>query len=152
MGTTFRVFLPEVQVPASEERPFHASHPPRSQGETVLLVDDEPAVLGLGQEILKTLGYAVLTARTPGEALQLAQSRRIDLLVTDVIMPDMTGRHLADSIADLQPGIRCLFVSGYSATVISDRGVLADGVRFLQKPFSVHTFASSVRDALVHSR
>ena len=64
----------------------------------------------------------------------------------------MTGRHLADSVADRQPGIRCLFVSSYSAAVISDRGVLAEGVRFVQKPFSVHTLASSVREALAPGR
>jgi PAS domain S-box-containing protein len=149
-GTTFKIYLPrfvaaEVAVPVESK-----AAEPEGGTETVLLVEDEEPVLKLGQAILADLGYTVLAANTPGEALRLARNNTgaIDLLITDVVMPGMNGRELAERITSMQPGIRCLYMSGYTADVIADRGVLDEGLRFIQKPFSVDDLARKVREAL----
>jgi DNA-binding response OmpR family regulator len=116
----------------------------------VLLVEDEEPVLKLGRRILEQHGYTVLEARTPEVALVQAAERRgqIQLLVTDVIMPGMNGRELLRRIDPLQPGMRCLFMSGYTADVIAHHGVLENGVEFLQKPFTMQTLTTKVRHVL----
>jgi CheY-like chemotaxis protein len=100
--------------------------------------------------MLEKLGYKVLTAGTPGEAMELAGAhpQTVDLLITDVVMPQMNGRDLAGRIADRYPQIKILFMSGYTANVIAHHGVLDEGVNFLQKPFSVHELAVKTRQAL----
>ena len=100
--------------------------------------------------MLERLGYTVLTAGTPGEALRQAEAHaaEIQLLITDVVMPEMNGRDLAKLISDIKPGLKCLFTSGYTANVIAHHGVLDEGVHFLQKPFSMKDLASKVREAL----
>ena len=127
-----------------------AATPPKGRGETVLLVEDEAAILDVGRGMLERLGYTVLTAATPGEALRQAKAHgaEIQLLITDVVMPEMNGRDLAKLIGDSLPGLKCLFISGYTANVIAHRGVLDEGVYFLQKPFSLKDLASKVRQAL----
>ena len=116
----------------------------------VLLVEDEAVILNVGRMMLERLGYTVLTASTPGEALRQteAHAAEIRLLITDVIMPEMNGRELAVLIRDIKPGLKCLFTSGYTANVIAHHGVLDKGVNFLQKPFSLKELASKVRQAL----
>ena len=147
-GATFKIYWPrcEGQVPAAQARP------PRLAGgrETVLLVEDEPANLRLGQRVLEHLGYTVLTASLPSEALRHAQAHagQIQLLVTDVVMPEMNGPDLAARIAPLNPGMRCLFMSGYAADVISQKRLLDEGDWFLQKPFSIDELAAKVRQVL----
>jgi PAS domain S-box-containing protein len=149
-GTVFRVYLPRASGRAVQAREPNASPRPGAAGETVLLVEDEPAILNLGRRMLESLGYTVLTAGTPGEAIRVAESstRRIDLLITDVVMPEMNGRDLARRLSQIRPGLRCLFVSGYAADVIADRGVLEGGAGFLQKPFSVSALAVKIREVL----
>jgi DNA-binding NtrC family response regulator len=117
--------------------------------ETVLLVEDDDAVLRLSKGILETLGYTVLLAGGPKQAIALAEERSgpLHLLITDVVMPEMNGRELAQHLAPLRPEMRCLFMSGYSADVIAHYGVL-DDVCFLQKPFSLGALAKKVREAL----
>jgi PAS domain S-box-containing protein len=148
-GTTFKIFLPRVSE-AVDAAPDTRLGTVSGRGETVLIVEDEPAILKLSQTILRGLGYSVMAARTPGEALRLAAAHAgvIDLLVTDVIMPEMNGRELADQLVAASPGLRCLFVSGYTADVIAHRGILHKGVHFLQKPFSRVDFAAKVREVL----
>ena len=116
----------------------------------MLIVEDEKSILKLGSKILTGLGYHVLVATTPGEALLVAEAHpsTIHLLVTDVVMPEMNGRILAERLAAIKPGLKCLFMSGYTANVIAHRGVLDEGVRFIQKPFSTNAFAMKVRQAL----
>jgi CheY-like chemotaxis protein len=118
--------------------------------ETVLLVEDNDVVLKLGKRILEGLGYKVLSAGTPGEAIKLTAeyTGTIDLLVTDVIMPEINGRQLADRLLSVRPGLKCLFMSGYTADVIAHHGVLDKGVLFIQKPFSMKALADKVREAL----
>ena len=100
--------------------------------------------------VLKNLGYSVIAAATPGEAIRLAREHqgRIDLLMTDVVMPEMNGRDLARNVVSIHPDIRRLFMSGYTADVIAHQGVLDEGVHFLQKPFSQQDLAAKLREAL----
>jgi len=118
--------------------------------ETILLVEDEPAILKLGQRMLERLGYHVLAASGPGEALRLAEyyAGTIHLLLTDVVMPDMNGRDLAKRLLTFYPDLRLLFMSGYTADVIAHHGVLDEGVLFLQKPFSKAELSLKVREVL----
>ena len=149
-GSTFAIYLPrhrEQDRPAQGER---AKAPDSGGHETVLLVEDEPAILQVGRRMLEARGYTVLTAPTPDAALQLVRQHAgtIDLLITDVIMPGMDGRELAGQITSLHPETRQLFMSGYTADVIASRGVLEEGVNFIEKPFSASALAAKVREAL----
>jgi CheY-like chemotaxis protein len=149
-GTTFKIYLPRFAREAVEPQAAHAVKMPQSRGEMVLLVEDEAAILNMGKAMLERLGYTVLTAGTPGEALRLAEAhaKEIHLLITDVVMPELNGRDLAARIAAIKPDLKCLFMSGYTANVIAHCGVLDDGVHFLQKPFSMQDLAARVREAL----
>ncbi|MBN1658508.1 MAG: PAS domain S-box protein [Anaerolineae bacterium] len=149
-GSTFKIYLPRF---AEKAAAFPAPGPketPRGHGETLLLVEDEPAILKVARAMLEELGYRVLTAATPGEAFALAQSHadEIQLLITDVVMPEMSGRDLAKSLVEMKPEIQVLFTSGYTGDIIAHRGVLDQGVHFLQKPFSIEALASKVREIL----
>ncbi len=149
MGSTFRVFLPRHGA-ASVECAGATPEPLRRGHETILLVEDETAILEIGRVMLESLGYSVLTAGTPADAISLAEERRgmIDLLLTDVIMPEMNGRELAKKLLSLYPDLACLFMSGYTADVIAHRGVLDEGVNFIQKPFTSRGLSMAVRLAL----
>jgi two-component system, cell cycle sensor histidine kinase and response regulator CckA len=147
-GTTFRIFLPAVEAP----RPAVARSLAMVVGgsETVLLVEDETSLRSLAQEILREQGYKVLAAGSGTEALELARSHRapIHLLVTDVVMPGMDGRELADRLLSIHAEARCLFMSGYTDDAIVRRGVREEGVPFLQKPFTIDALAAKVREIL----
>lgn len=149
-GTTLKIYLPRFKGATLEEMSERASEAPPGRGETVLLVEDDPVILGVGRTMLEKLGYTVLVAGTPGEAVSQAKSHaaELQLLVTDVVMPDMNGRDLAILLKATQPGLKCLFSSGYTADVIAHSGVLDEGVHFLQKPFSLKTLATKVRETL----
>jgi len=120
--------------------------------ETVLVVEDEKVLLDLSKRMLEKLGYHMLTAGTPGEAVRLAEeyTGEIHLLMTDVVMPKMNGRDLAKKMLSLYPNLKRLFMSGYTADVIAHHGVLDEGVNFIQKPFSRKDLAAKVREALDH--
>jgi two-component system cell cycle sensor histidine kinase/response regulator CckA len=150
-GTTFEIYLPrhageQDQAVEGGEK----TAPPPAEGETLLLVEDETAILNLVTMILEKQGYKVLSAGTPGEALRLGEAHTggIDLLVTDVIMPEMNGRGLAERLQVLYPNLKVLFMSGYTANAIVHHGVLGQGVHFVQKPFSTRDLAVKVREAL----
>jgi len=149
-GTTFKVYLPRAEAQATAATAAATKPIPRGT-ETVLLVEDELQILVMAQRILQQQGYIVLAARTPEEALKLAgeYSGSIHLLITDVVMPGMNGRELRNRLAILKPGLRCLYMSGYTANVIAHHGVLHEGVQFLQKPFSIESLARRVRETLV---
>jgi two-component system cell cycle sensor histidine kinase/response regulator CckA len=149
-GTTIRVYLPLHTGPASVEKHESEREIPSSRGETVLLVEDDRSILKLGNTVLERLGYTVLTASTPGEAMALAKEHadKIDLLITDVVMPEMNGREMADQLQTLSPDLKILFMSGYTSNVIAHSGILEEGVRFMPKPFSTKDLAVKVREAL----
>jgi len=151
-GSVFKVFLPRHE--GEEEGPSAAaavSGDALTIGrETVLLVEDQGPVLELSRRLLVELGYTVLAASTPDEALRLAESYAgpIHLLLTDVVLPKMNGKDLASRLASLRPGLKCLFMSGHTADVIAHRGVIEKGVHFIQKPFSIKDLSAKVRTVL----
>jgi len=149
-GTTFRIYFPRYTGKVESVQKEGAAEPSVRGRETVLLVEDEPAILRLTTRILGDLGYTVAPASTPGEAIRLAaaHSGEIHLLITDVVMPEMNGRDLAKNLLSMYPGMKRLFMSGYTASVIAHRGVLDEGVHFIQKPFSKRDLAAKVREAL----
>jgi len=149
-GTTFKVYLPRCEADAAQDQAETAAKPLQRGSETVLLVEDEKAILDTGKAILEYLGYSVLTAGTPGEAIRLVQDHPgdIQLLISDVVMPEMNGRELVERLMAMNPGLKCLYISGYTSSVIAHRGVLDEGVNFIQKPFSVQALASKVREVL----
>jgi len=148
-GTSFKVYLPRVDdttAANAEARPLFAN----GGTETILLAEDASGVRAAAQEILKRLGYTVLVATDGHAALQLSRARTdtIHLLVTDVIMPEMSGRQLADRLKEQRPGLKVLFVSGYTDDAIVRHGMLEPGIAFLQKPFTPQTLARKVREVL----
>jgi signal transduction histidine kinase/CheY-like chemotaxis protein len=149
-GTTFKVYLPRHVGEVREKSAEKTEKIPVGRGETVLLAEDEPAILRMVKEMLKKLGYKAVVTGSPGEALQLAESNaaEISLLITDVVMPEMNGRELAERVHVFNPRIKTLFISGYTADVIAHRGVLPEEANFLQKPFSIRELAAKVREAL----
>ena len=145
-GTTFRILLPRSNTPAAAKVETQALPAQRGSG-TILLVEDEPQILALGQRLLQQHGYTVLTAASPREALDRIgrHASQIDLLVTDVILPEMNGKELKERLATTHPGLQVLFMSGYTADVIAAQGVLEEGMEFLQKPFRVQDLLEKVR-------
>jgi PAS domain S-box-containing protein len=152
-GTEFFIYLPSVEPKYQIKAAAETKNVWQGLGETVLLVEDEPAILNLGKTMLKKMGLNVLAAGSPGDAIQIAKDHigKIELLISDVIMPKMNGRDLASRIAVMFPDIKCLFMSGYTADVIAHRGVLDEGVNFLQKPFSLQDLSAKVRELLQRS-
>lgn len=150
-GSTFRIYLPRhvVRSEAPPPPPAVSSPAPPAHG-TILLVEDEPSLLQLTQRMLELHGYRVLAAATAWEAIRVAESQpgAIDLLLTDVVMPEMNGRELAKQILRRHPGMKRLFMSGYTSNVIAHHGILDEGVQFIQKPFSLADLAASVRKAM----
>jgi len=118
--------------------------------ETILLVEDEPAVRELTQIVLTARGYMVIEALTPEDAVRLAVNNgaEIHLLLTDVVMPGISGRELAKRLTGLYPNLRVLYMSGYTYNVIAQDGTLEEGISFLQKPFTPQVLAQRVREAL----
>jgi CheY-like chemotaxis protein len=147
-GTLFRIYLPALGTTAEASHAQPATAGSNNNGhETVLLCEDEESVRTLACRVLEYGGYTVLCAENATHAQVLADEHGgpIHLLLTDVIMPDMNGRRLADAIRSKRPDTRVLYVSGYPANVIARHGVLDEGVNFLQKPFSFHSLLSQVR-------
>ncbi|MBI5838139.1 MAG: PAS domain S-box protein [Candidatus Eisenbacteria bacterium] len=149
-GTRFEIFLPRHAGDAEETVPAQVTSAGQGIGRTVLLVEDEPAILAMSRAMLERLGYTVLAAGTGEDAIRQAASHAgdIHLLLTDVIMPGMNGRDLAARITGLQPGLACLFMSGYPADVIVHGSELDAGLHFIQKPFSLRELAEKCREAL----
>ncbi len=149
-GSVFNIYLPRflgdpIGIKSENENLIR-----RSEGETVLLVEDDPEILAVGESMLHWLGYKVLAAGTPLEALALAREydAGIHLLLTDVVMPVMNGRELAEKIILIRPDIKCIFMSGHTAENIGDKGRIGAGVYFMQKPFTMILLATKIREAL----
>jgi signal transduction histidine kinase/CheY-like chemotaxis protein len=149
-GTTFRIYLPQVVAADAIQAASATAAKPLRGTETVLLVEDEKSIRNTMDLFLKDCGYTVLVAEDPKKALNLAGMHpgEIHLLITDVIMPDMSGRDLANLLLARRPTIKRLFISGFTADVIAQRGVLDDGVNFLSKPFGRDVLVRKVREVL----
>jgi PAS domain S-box-containing protein len=149
-GSTFKIYLPRNPTKTESLEKKTSDNLNLAGAETILLVEDEPSILKMTRMMLEQMGYKVLAAGTPGEAIALAQEHigGIHLLITDVVMPEMNGRDLAGNLLSLYPNLKRLFMSGYTADVIAHHGVLDKGVQFIQKPFIRQTLAIKVREAL----
>jgi nitrogen-specific signal transduction histidine kinase/CheY-like chemotaxis protein len=150
-GTAFTIYLPpHVSQGVQTLQNRNTAEVTMRGYETLLLVEDEPAVLKLTKAILEKQGYTVLAASSPGDAIRIARehSGEINMLMTDVIMPEMNGRDLAKNLLSLYPRIKCLFTSGYTADVIAHQGILDENLYFIRKPFSMQDLAVKVREVL----
>jgi CheY-like chemotaxis protein len=148
-GSTFSIYLPRIGAAEDAAAPTVVGRP-AGGGETVLVVEDHAEVRKLATGILKKNGYRLLEAANGPEALQIAGgfTEPIDLLLTDVVMPAMTGRELAGRLQAARPGLKVLYTSGYSSDVIARQGVLNPGVAYLPKPFAPLDLAAKVREVL----
>ena len=149
-GSTFTIYIPRHVEATTETRVTASTEPVEHGDEMVMLVEDEPTLLQMSKAMLERLGYTVLAAGTPSEAIRLAGEYpdQIQLLATDVIMPEMNGHELSLRLLESRPEMKCLFISGYTANIIANQGVLEKGVPFLQKPFSINELAAKVRETL----
>jgi CheY-like chemotaxis protein len=157
-GTTLRAYLPRATVSAREVRrsaeaaePRRLKHEPQRRGtETVLLVEDDAPVRDMTMRVLESHGYRVLAAGDGLEALQIGQQHDgpIHLLLTDVVLPQMNGRELAEELLPGRPEMRVLYMSGYTDDAIAQHGVLAPGISFVAKPFSIEDLTRTVREVL----
>lgn len=147
-GTTFTIYLPQ----AVAEEPSQPAHPLATPGgtETILVVEDNESVSAIAVEILQRAGYAVLVASQGPEALALLDrySGPLHLLLTDVVLPGMTGRELAERLTLRYPHLKVLYMSGYTDNAIAQRGVLKPGIAFLPKPFSPESLLRKIREML----
>jgi CheY-like chemotaxis protein len=148
-GASFRIYLPRVDAMAETVRPTQSSSLGRGS-ETILLVEDEEILRALVHELLESSGYRVLVAADPAAALQAAEQYpdQIHLLLTDVVMPGMNGRELAQRLKERRPDVRVLYMSGYTEDAIAHRGVLEQGAFLISKPFSQEVLARRLREAL----
>jgi len=149
-GTSFKVYLPRVTEAPEPTRPGPAAAAPLRGSETVLLVEDDEMVRTLTRRMLEARGYTVLSASRGEDALGVVERHDgpIDLLVTDVVMPGMSGRAVAQRLLELRPGLKVLYLSGYTDDAIVRHGMLEPGIAFLQKPFSADALARKVREVL----
>ncbi|SPF50529.1 putative Histidine kinase [Syntrophobacter sp. SbD1] len=151
-GTTFQIYLPRFEAENAQVPSGEATGKPPTGTETILLVEDDESILDLTKVILEELGYTVLAASTPKQAIHLVEEHPgdIHLLITDVVMPEMNGRELAKQLGAIRPNLKCLYMSGYTTDVMAHRGILDEGVGFIQKPFLSYDLAAKVRQVLVH--
>jgi PAS domain S-box-containing protein len=148
-GTTFKLYFPADNAELTGESDDGAPTAVPSGTETILVVEDDPALLGLVAEMLEVNGYSVLAAATPGDALRIAEQHlELDLVLTDLVMPQASGRELARQLTDLVPTVRVLFMSGYADEAVTRSGALEAGAAYLEKPFSAHELARKIRSTL----
>lgn len=149
-GTTFRIYLPKHTGPPSREIENTAAEIPQGKGQKVLLVEDEGTLLEMAKVMLQELGYQVQAAAIPAEALSYCLNNDCwpDLLITDVVMPGMSGKQLADEITKQCRGVKVLFMSGYTANAIAHQGILDKGTAFIQKPFTLGEIGQKLKEVL----
>jgi PAS domain S-box-containing protein len=149
-GTTFRIYLPRIEEAAEAVEPDKAPEPLPSGSETILLVEDNAGVRNLAKKILQAHGYKVLDAAEGEDAFRLSGQHKglIHLMATDMVMPEMSGRELADRLKPSRPNMKVLFMSGYTDKAMLHQGELDPGMAFLQKPFTPQTLARKVREVL----
>ena len=149
-GTTFKIYLPRVEKDAVEKEEVEATAESLTGSETILVVEDNEMVRGLAQTILQHYGYSVLAAQDGEEAIKVSKEHDgpIDLMLTDVVMPKMSGKEVAERLNALRPDMKVLYMSGYTGNAIVHHGVLDREMRFIQKPFTTESLARKVREVL----
>jgi two-component system, cell cycle sensor histidine kinase and response regulator CckA len=150
IGTTFKIYLPRADEATAPQKPQTATSTAQPGHETVLMVEDEGALRTLTSNLLEMCGYVVLAAKNGAEALEISQRHAspIDLLLTDMVMPGISGRVLADQLLQLRPRIKVVYMSGYTGQTVGAHGILDPGSLFLQKPFTRDALARKLREAL----
>ena len=153
-GATFKVYLPRVEREATRQTRPNPDHAPQRGTETILLAEDSESLREIAREYMESLGYTVLEARSGKEALKRSCEfeGEIHLFLTDVVMPELNGRELADEVLSKRPGIKVLFSSGYTDDAVVRHGVLEPNVAFLQKPYRPKAFARKIREVLDRGR
>ncbi len=151
-GTSFKLYFPRHKRVNTAENQTEKKLP-TGRGEHILLVEDEPAILEMTQTMLESIGYSVISAKTPEEALRLVREKgdHIQLMMSDVVMPGMNGKELANELKTLHPEIKVLFMSGYTSDIIAHQGVLDKGINFITKPFSLPELAEKINAVLKNS-
>ncbi len=149
LGTTFKIYLPRVEQPVDARDDGSVSTSGGGR-ETILVAEDEPSVREVVSRVLSKRGYRLLLAEDGLAALELGRSspEPVDLLLTDLVMPRMRGGELANELQKIRPGLRVMFMSGYTDDSVIRQGILEDGIPFLQKPFSAEALAGKVREVL----
>jgi len=149
-GSTFKIYFPRAIEDKETAKTDTKKQILKGREETILLVEDEEDVLELCKTMLGELGYKVISARSPKEAIDKAQTfkGKIHLLLTDVIMPEMDGKELTNQIKNIMPSIKCLFMSGYTSNAIIHNNILDEGLNYIQKPFTLNDLALKIRQAL----
>ena len=149
-GTTFRMYFPRLADAPGPTEGTVTVETPSGGHETILVVEDEEQILRLMERLLRNSGYLVIATSAPSAALELARAHggTIDLLLTDVVMPAMNGKDLQEQIKHEHPHMKTLFMSGYTADIIVERGVICDDVEFIQKPFKLESLVARVREVL----
>jgi CheY-like chemotaxis protein len=150
-GTTFKVYIPKAfGLESKKSETVDDTKTGQAAGETILIVEDDPAILELVQQMLQQHGYATIKTASPSECLEIATNFKhpIHLLLTDVVMPEMNGKEIYEKIREYYPNIKVLFMSGYTNDVIADRGILNRGTNLIEKPFSMKALLAKVREAL----
>jgi len=147
-GTSFMIYLPRLKED-NPEVPQPEAESPTGSG-TVLVVEDDGMLLSMATQMLEKMGYDVVQAKTPQLALGICQDRTVclDLVLTDVVMPGMNGREMARQIASLRPGLKVLFMSGYSSEIVAKRGIMEKGMHFIQKPFDMYVLHQKIQETL----
>jgi DNA-binding NtrC family response regulator len=148
-GTTFSIYFPKKSsklLPVVKQK----TNIDQTGDETILLIDDENSILEVIQPLLERYGYTVLTTTMPSKALSYLNdpTKNIDLVITDVIMPEMNGQELHNKMLEINPNIKCLFMSGYTDDLISKKTLAEKNVYFVQKPISAKNLASKIREIL----
>ena len=149
-GTSFKIYLPRVDVAPETSDVAEAKQPARGGQETILLVEDEDIVRDLAREVLQYYGYTVITAENGEEGLRVCRefAGQVDMVLTDVVMPRMSGRELAEQLAVERPGTRVLYMSGFTDDAIVRHGLLEEDIAFIQKPFTPESLATKIRELL----
>jgi CheY-like chemotaxis protein len=149
-GTVFKIYLPRDLTEAGTAEPARKKSQPAAGTETILVVEDEPGVRNLMKRVLESSGYTVRTAANGGEALLTCEriGDSIHLMITDIVMPEMSGRVLSERLAKICPAMKILYMSGYTEDAIIHHGVLAHGINFISKPFSLTDLTAKVREVL----
>jgi two-component system cell cycle sensor histidine kinase/response regulator CckA len=150
VGTTIKIYLSRHETETAKIHGESKEKIPTSKGETILVVEDDPAILKIIQKILKRLDYTVLTSIAPEKTMEIVKEHtgKIHLLITDVIMPKMNGRDLAELLQSINPDLKCVFMSGYTADVLDSHEILDKKMNFIQKPFSRKELAEIIRKVL----
>ena len=148
LGSTFTIYLPRTKDANQEDAP--EKNAPLTGSGTVLIVEDDPVLLSMTTDMLEQMGYTVITALDPEQAIRLCIDAgiKIDMIITDIIMPNMNGKQMVEQIIQVRPDIRVLYISGYTSDIIAQKGVLDKGMHFLMKPFNMRTLSEKVKEIL----